>query len=189
MQTITITVFSRLLKRHDLSLHFETIIKEHGGLLSRVASTYEANLSVRQELYQEICIAVWQSLKSFKHQSSIKTYILRVAHNRCITHVNKEANSFKSHTENDALEQADKTLINHNGDIKSLETDLMQSQQLEQMLSFIRELKLPARQVITLSLEGLAYDEIADITGLSKTNIGVMITRIRQQIKEQLADA
>lgn len=52
-----------------------------------MAATYEANFHMRQELLQEITLAVWQALEKFKGDSSVKTYILRVAHNKAITHV------------------------------------------------------------------------------------------------------
>ena len=70
-----------------LSTDFSQVLREHAALLGRVAATYEANFHKRQELLQEITLAVWQALDKFKGDSSIKTYVLRVAHNKAITHV------------------------------------------------------------------------------------------------------
>lgn len=167
-------------------MSFEDVLNDYAALLSRVASSYEANTSLQQELYQEICIAVWQSLASFKGDSSLKTYVLRVAHNRSITHVSKEAKRFKSSPNEDAATTADKSMFEKSE--ANLEISFIQSQQLSAMLKVIRQLKLPARQVITLFLEGLSYEEIADISGLSKSNVGVMITRIKQQLRGQISD-
>ena len=50
----------------------------------------------------------------------------------------------------------------------------------------IRRLKIPARQVITLSLEGLNYKEIAEVTGLSVSNIGVILTRVKKELQREM---
>lgn len=170
-----------------LSKRFETILKEYGALLSRVASTYEASESIRQELYQEICVAVWQGLARFKGDASIKTYILRIAHNRCITHVTKESKTGKSLSITSVSENSSYADEFHRQTkTDSLEQSMMQSQQLERLLGEIRTLKLPVRQVITLSLEGLSYQEIAEVTGLTVTNIGVTITRLKKELQRKL---
>ncbi len=178
-----------------MSNKFEQVIKDYGGLLSRVASTYEANDSVKQELYQEICVAVWQGLLNFKEQASLKTYILRIAHNRCVTHVTKESKLPKGASFDDAdnctMDEADLAAANSIANFdtaSSIEASLIQSQKLNKLLTAVRKLKLPARQIITLSMEGLSYQEIAEVTGLTVTNIGVSITRIKKELQRQLQD-
>jgi RNA polymerase sigma-70 factor (ECF subfamily) len=172
----------------------EDILREYGALLSRVASTYEASDSIRQELYQEICVAVWQGLERFKGDAGIKTYILRIAHNRCISHVSKESKAIKSSPLPDAETNAETRFCqDHQQDNQhylsvNLEQKMQQSQQLARLLSAVRDLKMPARQVITLSMEGLSYQEIAEVTGLSVNNIGVMIARLKKELQRKLQD-
>ncbi len=72
-----------------------------------------------------------------------------------------------------------------NSQIK-VEHEVAQMQQLTKLLSLIRQLKLPARQVISLSLEGLSYHEIAEVSGLSANNVGVMIKRIKSDLNRQM---
>ncbi|WP_395342185.1 RNA polymerase sigma factor [Ningiella sp. W23] len=163
---------------------FEQVMDEYGPLLSRVASGYEANLSVQQELYQEICVAIWQSLQRFEGNASLKTYILRVAHNRCITHVNSEAKRIRKTDDiTDDLASSDSQRL---GKQNLPETQIIRNQAAEKMLEAIRELNISSRQVITLFLEGLSYEEIAEVTGLSKSNVGVMINRIKKQLMGNL---
>jgi RNA polymerase sigma-70 factor (ECF subfamily) len=166
---------------------FTKIMDDYGALLSRVASTYEANESLQQELFQEICMAVWQSLKNYKGDASIKTYILRVAHNRCVTHVGKQVKNLKTATwdEQDKDATLDESLQQTS---QGTEQKALQEQQIERLLHLIRQLKLPARQIISLSLEGLSYQEIADVTGLSVTNVGVSIKRIKTDLQRQMQD-
>lgn len=161
---------------------FENLLNEHGRTLSRVAATYEASESIQQELYQEICVAVWQGLQRFKGDSSLRTYILRIAHNRGVTHVSKESKIFKAKADDDASSEA----IDRSSIAKSAEKHLMQSQQLNLLLDAIRALKLPARQIITLSMEGLSYQEIATVTGLSVNNVGITINRVKKTLKRRL---
>lgn len=162
-----------------MKLSFESVLKEYLPLLSRVASSYEANAHLQQELLQEICLAVWQAIRSFKQQSSIKTYILRVAHNKAVNHVAyhaKQPNS-ESYCE---IEQplGDPSLCQ--------DKQLEQEMQISQLLQAVRTLPLQSRQVITMSMEGLSYKEIATVCGLTESNVGVIINRARKTLEEQL---
>jgi RNA polymerase sigma factor (sigma-70 family) len=163
-----------------LTIVFEKIMEEYSGVLSRVANTYEANAAIQQELFQEICVAIWQALNRYKGDANIKTYILKIAHNRCISHVSKEVTQFRSHSDEDAAQLIDNTIQSTQFDTEKV---FMQSQQVQQLLSHIRDLPMPNRQVISLSLEGLSYDEIAEITGLKTNHVGVAINRIKQQLR------
>ena len=76
---------------------FEDVFAQYGAILSRVANSYEANEAMQQELLQEIAIAVWQGLSRFKGDSSVKTYILKIAHNRAVTHVANQVKRLDTH--------------------------------------------------------------------------------------------
>jgi RNA polymerase sigma factor (sigma-70 family) len=171
-----------------LNLAFDQVIKEYGRLLTRVAASYEANESLRQELYQDICMAVWQALQGFKGEASLKTYLLRIAHNRCVSHVSKEVNRVGTEPYCEtSSEQTNQTQLKP-GTAKHTEPEhnVIQDDSLETLMRAIRQLKLPARQVITLSLEALSYNEIADVTGLTVTNVGAIIARTKKELKRQM---
>lgn len=158
----------------------ESILTEFGPLLSRVASSYEANLAIRQELVQEICVSVWQGLARFKGNSSLKTYILRIAHNRCVDHVAYQTRQVKPNQE------WDETLLSHSSAQVSMQTELEQQQQLEQVLQVIRAMPIPQRQVVTLSMEGLGYQEIGEICGMNKNHVGVVLNRAKKHLSEKI---
>src|SRR5690349_5995673 len=69
---------------------FEAIVSDYGPLISRIASSYEADPSLREDLTQQIFLAVWQALPSWRAESSLKTFIARVAQNRSISFVTKQ---------------------------------------------------------------------------------------------------
>jgi RNA polymerase sigma-70 factor (ECF subfamily) len=155
-------------------------VQEHSALLGRVAATYEANFLLRQELLQEITLAVWQSLAKFKAQSSVKTYILRVAHNKAITHVTYQAKLPKNESYCEVAEPAANFA-------DSAENQAHQQQQIHTLLNEIRKMPIQNRQVVTMSMEGLSYTEIADASGLSTSNVGVILNRVRTTLMEQIS--
>ena len=160
---------------------FEDVFAQYGAILSRVANSYEANEAMQQELLQEIAIAVWQGLSRFKGDSSVKTYILKIAHNRAVTHVANQVKRLDTHQyDHDDLGSDRFVSTTHSPEEMS-----SQHQSLERLLRAVRALPLQSRQVLTLSLEGLSYDEIADVCGLTKNHVGVILKRAKQSIMQE----
>ncbi len=160
---------------------FEELFRDYGALLSRVASSYEANDALQQELLQEIAVAVWQAMARFKGNSSVKTYILKVAHNRAVSHVASQVRA--PHTE-EFLDESSPA----SGGRWSPEKSVEQDKSLERLLRVVRELPLPGRQVLTLSLEGLSYDEIAEVCGLTTNHVGVLLKRAKAAVNRSFQD-
>ncbi|MBU2978517.1 sigma-70 family RNA polymerase sigma factor [Alteromonas sp. C1M14] len=160
---------------------FEDVFAKYGSLLSRVANSYEANHALQQELLQEIAIAVWQGLVRFKGDSAVKTYILKIAHNRAVTHVANQVKRIDTDEFNDDL-------IVEQTAHSSPEQAASQQQSLALLLTKVRALPVQPRQVLTLSLEGLSYDEIADICGLTKSHVGVILKRAKASVLEGDSD-
>ncbi|MCU7553568.1 sigma-70 family RNA polymerase sigma factor [Alteromonas sp. ASW11-19] len=158
---------------------FATLFDQYGALLGRVASSYEANYALQQELLQEIALAVWQALARFKGDSSVKTYILKVAHNRAVSHVASQVRVPGTVAYDEQQDSA--------ADMRwSPEHHTEQERMLTQMLEAVRTLPLPGRQVLTLSLEGLSYQEIAQICGLTTSHVGVLLKRARAAVTKHL---
>ena len=165
-----------------METEFTQTIKQYGPLLSRVASGYEANDALRQELLQEIAIAVWQGLQRFEGKSSVKTYILKIAHNRAVSHIAANARL-------PASEPLDDNHIPSLVTAFSPELQASQDSQLKALLSIVRQLPLPGRQVLTLSLEGLSYEEIAEICGLTRNHVGVILKRAKSEVVRRMENA
>jgi len=165
-----------------LSKDFRQILQQHAALLGRVSAAYEANFHVRQELLQEISLAVWQALEKFKGESSVKTYVLRVAHNKAITHVAYHAKQPR----NDSYCEVETPQPSHH---TSTDVQIAQQQQIQTMLNEIRKMPIQTRQVVTMSMEGLSYSEIADACGISSTNAGVILNRARKTLMENIHHA
>jgi len=148
------------------------IVARYERAFWRVCLTYEARKDLQQELFHEILLSVWQSVEGFREESNFNTYVYRVAHNTAIRHVEKQSREpeYETFDEDTLVEISDPQ-------------SLSQQQQLKRNLAHsIRRLPLMQRQLITMSLDGLSYTEIAEITGLSETNVGVTLTRVRKLI-------
>lgn len=156
-------------------------MREYGPLLSRVASGYEAHHHLQQELLQEINLAVWQALRGFKGNSSVKTYILRVAHNKAVNHVAYHARQPRNDTYCEVVEPSASSA-------PSSERNISQQQQVRKLLVEIRKLPLHTRQIVTMSMEGLSYQEIAEVCGIQVNNVGVILNRSKKILSEAMQD-
>ncbi|MBT0586219.1 RNA polymerase sigma factor [Alteromonas oceanisediminis] len=162
-----------------MTLSFNQVFEQYAGLLARVAASYEAVPALQQELLQEICLAVWQGLKRFEGNSSIKTYILRIAHNRAVTHVSVQMRHPKFDDIDDMVEKAQGDDISRH----SMESVIANQRSAARLVAAVRALPIASRQVVGLSLEGLSYKEIAETCGMTTSNVGVVLTRAKQQLQ------
>ncbi|MDF2179678.1 RNA polymerase sigma factor [Aliiglaciecola sp. CAU 1673] len=159
-------------------MDFNNLLQQYGPLFSRVAASYEANHALCQELLQEILLAVWQAMPAFKGDSSEKTYVLKIAHNKAVSHVARQVRQLEETMEEDIAPAGPK-----------LEEQLQRNEQQQRLLDAIRSLPIQSRQVLTLFMEGLSYEDIAEVCGLSLSNVGVIISRSRNQLAKELSHA
>jgi len=164
--------------RQEAPKNFDELLETYADMLKRVAATYEANISKQQELFQEICLAVWLAMPAFQHKSSIKTYILRIAHNRSTKHVAAEVRNGKLITGEET-----KT-YDVSGD--SLDSQHQLTVEATNLMVQVRKLPVQQRQIFGLLMEGLSYREIALTCGLTIDNVGVIINRTKKQLTEAL---
>ena len=157
---------------------FERWMREFGPALSRTASSYEWQPARRDELVQDIGLAIWRALPQFRGDSSERSFVLRIAHNRCISHVSREQREPKS----DAL---DDEVIGHQPGPDACASE---RQQFERLQRALLQLPMLDRELVSLSLEGIGYQEIADICGLSSNHVGVRLHRAKQALKRLLSD-
>jgi RNA polymerase sigma factor (sigma-70 family) len=145
-----------------------------GPALQRLARATEANAERRRDLLQDIHVALWRSLATFDGRCSLKTWVYRVAHNTAASHVDRERRRPSGAL---PLESAGEL-----ADGRSLAADLEQSDALARLMAWIRRLKPPDRQVITLYLEELDAAAIAEITGLTPGAVATRISRFKAQL-------
>jgi len=159
-----------------MSKSADEVIREFGQGLARVAATYERDRALREELLQEIFLAIVSALPRLQDVSKLKPFVYRIAHNRAVRHIQQRIREPVSGAEADELA----------ADAVGHEQAMIASERSTALLEAIRALSLPYRQVITLLLEELTYPEIAESLGISLANVGIRISRAKQQLKEAL---
>ena len=162
--------------RAELERWFDALLAVHGPALGRLASSYVRETGEREDLLQEIVLAVWRALPRFRGESSERTFLFRIAHNRAITYVGKRRPP--SSDADEPLEIADTT--------PDPERQLSIGPEGERLMAAIHRLPLAYAQVVTLTLEGMSYAEVADVLGISETNVGARLTRSREMLRRLL---
>ena len=148
--------------------------------MARLARVHEADRSLQQDLLQEIHLALWRSLPSFAGRCSLRTWVYRVAHNVSVSHVLRRRRRFDKH-----LVDLDEVEIPAEG--PGVDASVDDARMLARIHALVQRLKPTDREVFALYLEGLSVDDIAEITGLSHTNTGTKIHRIKRLLSERLA--
>ncbi|MBX3703078.1 MAG: sigma-70 family RNA polymerase sigma factor [Steroidobacteraceae bacterium] len=156
----------------------ERVLTTHAAALSRLAASYESRPALREELMQEIAFAVWRALPSFRHESSEKTFVLRIATNRALSHL--AARGPAPQDLDAAAEIADP--------MPRPDELAARRQGAERIRHAVRGLPLTLRQVMVLALEGLDHGEIARALGISEGNVAVRLHRGKALLKSALGE-
>lgn len=152
---------------------FVDILNNHRGLIYKVCNLYCDDPEDRKDLFQEIIIQLWKSMASFRQESALSTWMYRIALNTAITHFRKEKRFVKP--------------MSITGiEIPDLNDSLEKEEALRQLFKAIEHLDKIDKSVILLYLEEKSYEEISEITGLSKSNVGVRLNRIKVKLSETL---
>ncbi len=162
----------------DQDASFDRIAAEFAAPLARLARAHEADPPQRQDLLQEIHLALWRSLAAFDQRCSLRTWVYRVAHNAAATHVLRDKRRRK-----EALTTLDD--VDLPADAPDPVDSIYHALVVRRLTQLIQKLKPLDREVIILHLEGLSADEIAEISGLSFANTHTKLTRIRQLLAAQ----
>jgi len=155
---------------------FERLLIEHGPALRRLASGYAWSGGDTEDLLQEIGLAIWRALPSFRGDCSEKTFLLRIGHNRGITW---RARRPPAHSSLDLIDE----LPDHR---PTPDAEVERADRRGALLQAIRQLPTSRRQVVLLSLEGLSHDEIAEVLGTTANNVGVRLNRARADLRRLL---
>lgn len=152
---------------------FIELIKEYERIIHKVCGLYVKDQDDYKDLYQEIVLQTWRSYQKFKHEAKVSTWLYRIALNTAISH--KRNNRKKL-----SIIPFDASFIQV-ADIKPETEDTYNM--LQQMIAGLPELD---KALILLYLEDNSYDEIAGIMGISSTNVGTRLTRIKEKLKKQV---
>ncbi|WP_455672222.1 RNA polymerase sigma factor [Phocaeicola sp.] len=147
---------------------FLTLVKEYRRLIYKVCYLYATDEEHFKDLHQEVLINLWQGFKGFKGEAKLSSWIYRVSLNTCISFYRKHSKI----TDTMPLESLFGLMADENE----------KPVHLREMYRLISRLNRLEKAIILLWLDERSYEEIADITGLSRNNIASKLKRIKEKL-------
>lgn len=148
---------------------FEEIYQTYWQKVFRVCMGYVNDSDWAKDISQETFITVWQKLPEFRNEAAIGTWIFRIASNQCLRQLEKQKRMPKS----ELPEQLES------------KQDISNEGQIQFLYKCISELNEIDRIIISLELEDVKQAQIAEIVGISESNVRVKIHRIKEKLTEK----
>ena len=164
---------------------FEALLREHRGIVFKVAGVYARNPHDREDLAQEIAVQLWRSFGSFdERRAKFTTWMYRVALNVAISNLRSAKRADAGQLE--SLDGVHLETIAGTG--TSHDEALERDQRIAALNAFIGGLDPLNRALVLLYLEDRDYVEIADVLGISATNVATKLNRIKQKLRERMTE-
>lgn len=148
--------------------NFEEIVTKYKSIIVKVCFLY-AGEEEFDDYYQEVLIQLWRSLPKFRGESEISTWIYRISLNTCITFIRRDSKMRK---------------IPLSQELDFWTNDVESKMQIRELYQLINQLNKLEKAMILLWLEEKSYEGIAAITGLSRSNVAVKLSRIKEKLKK-----
>jgi len=152
---------------------FTALIKQNEGIIYKITRIYTDNRESQKDLYQEIVFQLWKGFTTFRGDSKISTWMYRISLNTALLHIKKK--NKRGHAI--PLEHVI---------LKEESYDPILEERIKVLYAHIKNLGNLDRGIIFLFLEGKKYEEIALITGLTTSNVGTRVARIKEKLKNQI---
>ncbi len=153
-----------------LEKEFENVVRQYKANLYMICYMYAKDSDEANDFFQETLIRLWQGFSQFRGESNINTWLSRICINTCISSLRKK----KKHTQTIPL-----TI-----DMELLEETHESGKQLAQMYRLIGKLSVLDKALVLLWLDNMSYADIAEVMGLTVSNVSVKLMRIKDKLKE-----
>lgn len=150
--------------------YFTQLVRENKSTIYSVCYMFSKDEEEVNDLFQETLINMWKGIDSFREESKISTWIYRVALNTCLLQERKKKR------------QVPKVPLTM--DVNFFEDDSANATQVRQLHQRIGKLGLVDRALVMMWLEGMSYDEIGAVMGISAQHVGVKLFRIKEMLKK-----
>jgi RNA polymerase sigma-70 factor, ECF subfamily len=157
----------------DLQKTFQDLVGQHKKILYKVCNAYCRDPDLREDLAQEILFQLWRSFDKFDGRCQFSTWMYRIALNVAISFFRTESTRAR-HVVSDEQRLLDAAI-----------EPARQPEEIRLLYDFIAELDPLSRALIVLYLDGNRYPEIAEILGISETNVATRISRLKSRMKHE----
>ena len=153
----------------NIELQFTRMVKEYRKTIYTVCYFFSKDTEEVNDLYQEILINLWKGFPNYRGESSLKTWIWRVSLNTCSNQERKKKSRIQT--------------VPLSIDIDLYNDEDAGSKQIQMLYDRINRLDVFDRAIILLWLENMTYQDIADVVGISVSNVTTRLFRIKEQLK------
>ncbi|HEX5758904.1 MAG TPA: sigma-70 family RNA polymerase sigma factor [Thermoanaerobaculia bacterium] len=155
---------------------FAAVLERHGPALRRLVAAWERDAAAREDLLQDVLLALWRALPRFRGDCAERTFVLRVANNRVLSH------RFRRRPAGEELDGAGEV----HDPAPTPERAATAAERLRRLVRALETLPDGTRQVLTLALEGLTRGEIAAVLGVTENNAAVRLSRARRALHDAM---
>jgi RNA polymerase sigma-70 factor (ECF subfamily) len=146
---------------------FLEMIRQHEGIIYKVTSFYTDTEHPPGDLYQEVVLNLWKAFPSFRGDSKYSTWIYRIALNTCVSFYRRSKKNI--------------SYVDISMDIPDVVDNNEEIQELYKLINCLGKIE---RALVLLYLDDKSYKEIAEITGLTVTNVATKISRIKDKLRD-----
>lgn len=150
---------------------FSRLMTQHDDMISRICLSYSRTRAEYEDLRQDCYVALWQGLGRFRGDAALKTWIYRVVLNTCVSTIRSRSR---------APQRVD--IADYADIVDDTPERLRMVAEMHEMISRLPPLD---KAIVTLWLDENSYDEIAEITGLSRNTVATRLFRAKEKLKNQ----
>lgn len=151
---------------------FKSYVDENIALINHLCRAYANHQEELKDLIQEVTLQLWRSHQSYKGKAALSTWVYRVTLNVCLSHSKK----MKKVPQMVSLDWREDTADENDHE----------KEQIERLYTAIKQLNESDRAIVLLYLENKSYKEMSDILGISVTNVGVKVNRLKVKLKKMI---
>jgi RNA polymerase sigma-70 factor (ECF subfamily) len=154
---------------------FQALVEEHKKILYKVCNSYCRNRDDRDDLAQEIIVQLWRSFGKFDERCRFSTWMYRIALNVAISFYRRESTRTRY------------VISDEEHLLQAIDGPESQPEDVQLLYRFIEGLEPLNKALVLLYLDGNSYQEIADVLGISETNVATKISRLKKTMKRELS--
>ncbi|MCH5318190.1 MAG: sigma-70 family RNA polymerase sigma factor [Paramuribaculum sp.] len=165
--TAVLSLFSKIVAEETDTVRTEeflSIVKHYDGLISRICFGFARSRLEMEDYRQDVFLNIWQALPRFRGESSLKTWLYRIALNTCVSTIRKAPRPY------------DSTLP------EIIDEDQQRRIQLMELHDMISLLPPTDKAILLLWLEETSYEDIAEITGLPRNTVATRLKRAKEKL-------
>lgn len=158
----------------SLQHQFEQIVSTHDAMLRRICLGYAHTSQDLEDLYQDVLVNIWRGLSSFRSDSSIRTWVYRIALNTCVSTLRIRSRQPQSASLDEVVMVADQSQERKDA--------------VKEMYECIATLNPIDKAIVMMWLDEYSYEEIAETIGIKRNNVATRLHRAKEKLKKKYKD-